>query len=655
MHGIWRIFTGEGVTTAIPKVSVIVRQHNELLHLPKLFQSLREQKNLTLEIVVVDSGSTDGSLEFAEKNADKLVKIKPLDFTFGYSLNSGIRVAEGTFILIISAHTYPTSQYWAEKLILPFEDKRVCMTYGRQIGAPFSNPSENQDFELLFPKVGRRQKAPDYFTNNANSAIRRDLWEQKQFDESLSGLEDIEWAKHFLDSGWEMEYSPDAEIVHIHNESPTQIRNRFYREAIALRRMGLKRRYNILSDLTKEVLEASKDLSRSPDIRRSLIYRYNKILGHAKGVMRGPKGDQLYKQEIMETLSVSDNISLVVKSPGQCELEDRPIPTLSPNDVLIQPSYVGVCGTDREILAGKLGYYASGKAKYPIVMGHEYSGVVARVGSRVTGLKVGDRVVGECIITCGSCGFCSRDHRLSCHDRNEVGVLHTDGALARLVRVPGDRVHKVPHSLSLIDAALTEPLSIVIHALKSANLWGEAGKLKFNHRILICGLGSLGNLATQLLAQIGFRNLVILDKSARKLQLVNSIGEKHTKASKELIQNTDMVIDFTGSGDLLKEILRDLPSESTLLLVGFPYENAGIIPESVVGQQWRIQGTLGADSSDFEDAISLLPKLNLRNHQENIYSLAKYKEAFERSSQDEVLKVLFKMQQDSEMNSEALI
>jgi len=224
------------VTKDNPRVSVVIRCYNEGKHIGRLLDGIAEQTiaNQT-EIVVVDSGSTDDTLAIAARHDVKLVTIEPEEFSFGRSLNIGVDAASGDYIAIASAHVYPVYRDWLERLVAPMErNERVALVYGKQRGNHVTKFSEHRLFAKWFPdRSNPSQTTP--FCNNANSAIRRSLWHDIRYDESLTGLEDLDWARRAIAEGFVLAYSADAEIIHVHEETPRRILNRYRREAIALK------------------------------------------------------------------------------------------------------------------------------------------------------------------------------------------------------------------------------------------------------------------------------------------------------------------------------------------------------------------------------------------------------------------------------------
>ncbi len=217
-----------------PVVSIIIRSYNEERLIGKLLESIKRQKfdENQIEVIVVDSGSDDSTLQIISNYKVKLVKIKKEDFSFGYSLNRGIKAATSKYILMISGHCYPQYNNWISNMVKPFKDDKIALVYGRQIGNKFTRYSENRVFYKWFPNDNKSIQK-DAFCNNANCAIRRDIWKKQHYDESLSGLEDLDWATKIMEKGFKIYYEPDACIYHLHSDTYGQIKNRYKREAIA--------------------------------------------------------------------------------------------------------------------------------------------------------------------------------------------------------------------------------------------------------------------------------------------------------------------------------------------------------------------------------------------------------------------------------------
>ena len=219
------------------KCSVIIRTLNEERYLQELLAAITEQTHAENEILVVDSGSTDRTLEIAKAFDCRILHIPKENFSFGRSLNIGCDAAEGDILVFISGHCIPVDADWLEKLVEPFADSSVAVTYGRQLGGQESKYSERILFEKYFPAVGNGDHQTSFFCNNANAAFRRTSWARFRFDETLTGLEDMHLAKRLADCAEHVVYAPSAAVYHYHHEKWPQVKRRYEREAIALQKV----------------------------------------------------------------------------------------------------------------------------------------------------------------------------------------------------------------------------------------------------------------------------------------------------------------------------------------------------------------------------------------------------------------------------------
>jgi len=272
-----------------PIASVVIRCYNEEKHIGRLLHGISQQTIRDIEVVIVDSGSTDGTLAIASRFPIRIVTIKPGDFSFGRSLNLGCAAAISDFIVIASAHAYPVYRDWIEQLLLPFQDSSVGIVYGKQRGGETTKFAEHQIFERWFPE--KSNPAQDHpFCNNANAAIRRELWNQFLYNEEITGLEDLDWANRIVNAGHQIAYQSDAVVVHLHDEIPSQTYNRYRREAMAFKRIFPNENFFIkdflrlfVSNTVSDYNNALRNGARSRDIYEIPLFRFMQFFGTYRG------------------------------------------------------------------------------------------------------------------------------------------------------------------------------------------------------------------------------------------------------------------------------------------------------------------------------------------------------------------------------------
>jgi glycosyltransferase involved in cell wall biosynthesis len=261
-------------------VSIVIRSFNEEQHLGNLLKSIAQQNFRDFEVVLVDSGSTDQTLQIAKQYSVRIENILPKEFTFGRSLNQGIRVSRGEIVVIASAHVLPLSENWLTAIVEPFDDKLVAMSYGKQRGGKGSQYSENQHWRNWFPEQSDLDQSSN-FSNNANSAIRRNIWEIQPFDEDLTGLEDIAWSSWAKSKEYKIAYVAEAEVAHLHGESADQIINRYQREAFALKQILPESRFTFWHFLTHFTRKSIEDIVQARS-EGKLFKTFFSILGYRR-------------------------------------------------------------------------------------------------------------------------------------------------------------------------------------------------------------------------------------------------------------------------------------------------------------------------------------------------------------------------------------
>lgn len=639
--------TRNDAVEAAPRVSLIIRTFNEQKHLDALFDAIERQTEQNFETIVIDSGSFDRTREIAERRSDRLIRISSHDFTFGFSLNVGIRAARGEFMAIVSAHTIPVDEHWLINLLQPFDDKAVAMVYGRQEPVPSSKFSEAEDFERIFGQVAREEDFDNPVANNANSAIRKSLWDRYPFDEALTGLEDIDWARHWMSDGGRVLYVPDARLQHIHEESWSQVRRRYFREAVARRHMGLSGPRHVFreaaADAGRAFVDASKALfgcdnpvrnrlSPKQRLKEIVQFRYYKAVGTVHGLIDDHPLETRVAQE--EVFFDRHTDAVVVNQPGRASLTRIQLPELKPGEALINVAHVAVCATDLEILDGSLGYYKSGLAQYPIVPGHEFSGYVVATGQNIDYLQEGDKVVVECIQSCGTCRECVLGNFIGCPDRTEVGVLGRNGAYAGHMISPAKFVHKIPDDLDLRRAVLAEPLAVTLKGLRRLG----TALTERPRRCAVLGAGPLGHLVARVLAHDG-HSVVAYDRNPKRQALFEDTNIE-ARGDLDHLGDYNVIVEVTGDPGVLDRALQESPANATILLLGLPYGERAFSFEQIAAFDKTVTGSVGSTKEDFTAAVKLLPALELDPYFDCPMPLAEFDEAWRLARDGSVFKVI---------------
>lgn len=197
-----------------PLLSALIRCRDERRGIGRLIDALRGQTVAgRLEIVVIDSGSRDGSLEEARRRAVEPLEIAPASFSYGRALNLAAGAAAAPLCVAISAHTLPPDPGWAARMVAAFEDPRVACAFGERVGPdlrPLAGP--------LLQDRAHAERHPFYGYSNSAGGFRRELWRARPFDEELAASEDKEWAWHWLGEGWLVRLDPALAVEHSHRD-----------------------------------------------------------------------------------------------------------------------------------------------------------------------------------------------------------------------------------------------------------------------------------------------------------------------------------------------------------------------------------------------------------------------------------------------------
>jgi threonine 3-dehydrogenase len=276
-------------------------------------------------------------------------------------------------------------------------------------------------------------------------------------------------------------------------------------------------------------------------------------------------------------------------------MADVPEPDYGPNDLLIKIRKTAICGTDVHIY--KWDDWAQRTIPVPMVVGHEFVGEIAQMGSHVRGFEIGDRVSGEGHITCGYCRNCRAGRRHLCRNTEGVGVNRA-GAFAEYLVIPAFNAFKLPDDIPDEIAAFFDPFGNAVHTALSFDLVGED--------VLITGAGPIGCMAAAICRHVGARHVVVTDLNPYRLDLARKMGAtlaidprevspREAMAEVGMKEGYDIGLEVSGAPIALQQMLGAMNHGGRIALLGIPPNDTAIDWEQVIFKGLQIKGIYGRE------------------------------------------------------------
>lgn len=285
----------------------------------------------------------------------------------------------------------------------------------------------------------------------------------------------------------------------------------------------------------------------------------------------------------------------VLSGPGELELQEVDVPQPGPNDLIVEPDAVGICGTDLELFSGSMAYLSTGFSSYPIVPGHEWTGTVAQLGNDVRGFSVGDRVVGECSVGCGQCLRCQSGTYHLCRARTETGIAGRAGALTTAMAFPTTSAHKLPSTVAAADAVFVEPLAVACRAL--SHLQTVPGQTT-----AIIGVGTLGLLCAMAARSTGLQDVRFFETDPVRRDFAVGLGFDVGRPGDRF----DGVIEASGTKAGVTAALEVCDDGGTVVLLGLTgAKTVDVHVDGVVVRDLTIRGSLGSPHT-WPHAVALI-------------------------------------------------
>lgn len=295
---------------------------------------------------------------------------------------------------------------------------------------------------------------------------------------------------------------------------------------------------------------------------------------------------------------------MVYTAPGELKILEVDRPTPSEGEVVLRVSASGICGSELEGFATR-----SPRRVPPLIMGHEFGGIVVEVGEGVTSVKTGDLVAVNPLLWCGQCDLCRRGCTNICRNRQLIG-MHRPGAFAEYVAVPEKALHPLPSGFTPEMTAMVEPVANAVHVLAVAQNPAP-------QTVVIFGAGTIGLFCARVAKLCGGPRVVVVDINPYRLEVakelvadrvVNAQREDLKEAAKEVTngEGFDLAIDAVGLSETRAEALNLVHPGGTVVWIGLHSDATSLSGMEAVLYEKRIQGSYAYTNGDFRKAIQLV-------------------------------------------------
>lgn len=336
----------------------------------------------------------------------------------------------------------------------------------------------------------------------------------------------------------------------------------------------------------------------------------------------------------------------VMTAPGRIELREVPVPAPGNGQVLVRMKRIGVCGSDIHVFHGK-----HALTPYPVVQGHEVSGVIEEVGSGVSGFAPGDPVTFQPQVTCGRCYPCQHGQYHICDSLKVMG-FQTTGAASDFFAVDAAKVLHLPAGMSLEHGAMMEPLAVAVHALERGG--GASGR-----KVLVLGAGPIGNLVAQAAKGMGAADVLVTDTSDYRLAMAarcgvpGGVNPTKVELGDELRRRfgdgkADLILECVGVQKTIEQAVSVARKGTDVIVVGVFGDKPAVDMGTVQDRELRLIGTLMYQEPDWRRAIALVEagKVNLEPLVTDRYPFERYLDAYRYidANREKAMKVMITME-----------
>lgn len=335
-------------------------------------------------------------------------------------------------------------------------------------------------------------------------------------------------------------------------------------------------------------------------------------------------------------------IMKTTEGKGNVVLKDTEEPAVGPGEVKVRVMAAGICGTDIKI------FHGDAWSNPPVILGHEYSGIVVEVGYSVSKVKVGDRVVSETAqVICGKCFYCNTGNYLMCPDRLSIGY-GVNGAFAEFCIVREGIIHKLPDDVSFDSGALCEPAAVAVHAVL------DSVRLLPTDIAVVMGPGPIGLLVAQIARCMGVTVIICgTTEDQKRLETARALGIHHCidVQAEDVIKfvnaltegrGADVVYDCTGAAPAIHSGMAVLKKKGKFVQVGLTKKNLEIEYSLLTSREISLIGTFGHNWSSWDTALRMIStgKIMTEPLITHHFPLIEWEKAFKLAENHEGVKIL---------------
>ncbi|MHA2245656.1 MAG: zinc-dependent alcohol dehydrogenase [Candidatus Hodarchaeales archaeon] len=335
----------------------------------------------------------------------------------------------------------------------------------------------------------------------------------------------------------------------------------------------------------------------------------------------------------------------IVVEPRKIEFREVKVPELEENEVLIKIMRLGICGSDIHVYHGEHPY-----TSYPVTQGHEVSGMIEKVGKKITKFKPGDKVTIQPQVVCGKCYSCTHGKYHICDELKVMG-FQTTGMASEFFVTEANRILKLPDDMSYEQGAMIEPMAVACSVFsKIADLDGL--------NVVVLGAGPIGNLTAQTAKALGAKLVLITDVSDFRLEIAKKVGIDYTvnpkkeNLSKEIVKafgpdKADLIVECVGSNQTIDDAIENARKGSDIIIVGVFNDKPVVDLGTVQDRELRLIGMLMYQTKEYLKAIELVHtgKVQLEPLMSKNFTFADYNKAYQfiEEKKGKFLKILIKV------------